>query len=59
MDELKDIGEKITSLPDDWKFHPQIKKIYELRKKSITEGKHIDWGTAEALAFASIIKEGY
>lgn len=22
LNELKDIGEKITSLPDDWKFHP-------------------------------------
>lgn len=56
---LKDIGEKITTLPDDWDFHPQIKKIYELRKKSILEGKLIDWGTAEALAFATIIHEGY
>lgn len=32
---LKTIGEKITHLPEDMDFHPQIKKIYELRKKSI------------------------
>lgn len=30
-----------------------------MRKKSIQDGKHIDWGTAEALAFATIISEGY
>jgi 2-oxoglutarate dehydrogenase E1 component len=58
-DILKDIGNKITTLPDDWDFHPQIKKIYELRKKSIQDGKQIDWGTAEALAFASLIQEGF
>lgn len=56
---LKSIGEKITSLPDDWEFHPQVKKIYELRRKSIHEGKGIDWGTAEALAFASLVDEGF
>lgn len=58
-DVFKDIGNRITTLPDDWEFHPQVKKIYELRKKSITEGKGIDWGTAEALAFATLINEGY
>lgn len=57
--DLKEIGEKITTLPDDWEFHPQIKKIYEARKKSIAEGKGIDWGTAESLAFASLMYEGF
>lgn len=27
--------------------------------KSIQTGKGIDWGTAEALAFASLLQEGY
>jgi 2-oxoglutarate dehydrogenase E1 component len=30
-----------------------------LRKKSIAEGKGIDWGTAEALAFASLMHENF
>jgi 2-oxoglutarate dehydrogenase E1 component len=59
LDVLKDIGDKITTLPDDWELHPQVKKIYELRKKSIIDGKGIDWGTAEALAFATLIHEGF
>lgn len=56
---LKDLGKKITTLPNDWVFHPTIKRIYETRRKSIEEGKSIDWGTAESLAFASLIHEGF
>ena len=50
------IGKLITHLPrDGGKFHPQIVKIFDAREKSIDEGKGIDWGTAEALAFATLI----
>jgi|LauGreDrversion4_2_1035121.scaffolds.fasta_scaffold58282_2 2-oxoglutarate dehydrogenase E1 component len=50
------IGKLITHLPKDGgKFHPQIVKIFDAREKSIDEGKGIDWGTAEALAFATLI----
>ena len=57
--ELAELGKKITALPADATFHPQLRKIYEARQKAIAEGKGIDWGTAEALAFASLINEGY
>ena len=56
---LTEIGKKITVLPEYEHFHPQIKKIFAARYKSIVEGKGIDWGTAEALAFASLIEEGH
>ena len=56
---LREIGERITTLPEDWNFHPQVKKIYDARVKSIKEGHGIDWGTGEALAFASLIHEGF
>lgn len=56
---LKDLGLKLTTLPDDWTFHPTVKKIYEARRKSVQDGKSVDWGTAEALAFASLIEDGF
>jgi len=56
---LKELGTKITTLPDTVKAHPQVKKIYEARYHSIQEGKGIDWATAESLAFASLIHDGY
>lgn len=53
------IGEKIATLPADGKFHPQIVKIFKNRLQSIVDKKGIDWGTAEALAFATLIDDGY
>jgi 2-oxoglutarate dehydrogenase E1 component len=46
---------KITVLPEHSNFHKLVKKIFVTRQKSIETGKDIDWGTAEALAFSSLI----
>jgi len=56
---LRDLGKKITTIPEGFTAHPQLKKIYEARYKSIEEGKGIDWATAESLAFASLAADGY
>ena len=48
----------ITVLPPKGNFHPQIQKIFKARHTAINEGTGIDWGTAEALAFATLIDEG-
>lgn len=56
---LQDLGKLITELPKEADFHRLVKKIFEARVKSIQDGKDIDWGTAEALAFGSLIQDGY
>lgn len=56
---LKEIGLAITTLPKEGTWHRQIQKIFDTRVQSINEGVGIDWGTAEALAFASLIDQGY
>lgn len=57
-EKLKRLGEKICTLPSEINFHPQLKKIYESRLDTIKTGKGIDWGTAEALAWATMIDSG-
>ena len=57
--ELIKISEKIHSLDENLKIHRTIKRIFENRHKSILEKKNIDWSTAEALAFGSLLKEGF
>ena len=55
---VREIGNKITTLPPSGAFHPQIVKIFKARNEAINSGEGIDWGTAEALAFATLIDEG-
>jgi 2-oxoglutarate dehydrogenase E1 component len=56
---LDKIGQEISVLPTDGKFHNNIVKIFKERNNSITEKTGIDWGTAEALAFATLVDKGY
>jgi len=59
LDTLRRIGEKITKIPADFKAHKTIERLFANRRKMIEDGKGIDWAMAEALAFASLVHEGY
>ena len=56
---LIEIGKKITNIPLDFKVHKTLKKIFDLRKKVIEDGKSIDWSTAESLAIGTLLTEGF
>jgi 2-oxoglutarate dehydrogenase E1 component len=53
------ISEKINSLPDNLNLHKTIVKILNNRKEAVKNGTNIDWSTSEALAFGSLLEEGY
>ena len=59
LDLLKEVGRKITSFPKSFSPHKTIVRILAARRKTIDEGKGIDWATAEALAFGTLVVEGY
>jgi 2-oxoglutarate dehydrogenase E1 component len=56
---LKDIGLKITTLPPGFHLHKTLGRFMENRQKAIETGVGIDWATAEALAFCSLLLEGH
>jgi 2-oxoglutarate dehydrogenase E1 component len=56
---LKEIGEKITSTPQGFNVHRTIQRFLEHRRKAIESGVGIDWATAEALAFCSLLRQGH
>lgn len=56
---LKEIGAKITKVPEGFQVHKTIQRFLDNRAKSIETGKDIDWATGEALAFCSLLKEGH
>lgn len=59
-DQLLDIGRKSVATPIPMKLHPRLQKYHvDARLKKLEQGANIDWATAEALAFGSLLKEGH
>ncbi|MES2750170.1 MAG: 2-oxoglutarate dehydrogenase E1 component [Pseudomonadota bacterium] len=57
--ELKDIGRRITKVPEGFRVHRTVQRFLENRMKAIENGEGIDWATGEALAFCTLMKEGH
>ncbi len=55
---LFDIGNKITTLPEDKPFFNKIVRLYNEHNSMIKEGK-LDWGLAESLAYGTLLNEGF
>ncbi|VFQ67429.1 unnamed protein product [Cuscuta campestris] len=55
---LASVGKAITTLPENFKPHRAIKRIFDERRKMIETGEGIDWALAESLAFATLLVEG-
>jgi 2-oxoglutarate dehydrogenase E1 component len=56
---LKEIGRSITRVPDGFRVHRTVQRFLENRAKAIESGTSLDWATAEALAFCSLMLEGH
>ncbi len=56
---LGQIGERITVIPKGFHAHRTIQRFLENRRRAIETGEGIDWSTAEALAFCSLLREGH
>jgi len=53
------IGKKITSVPENFNIHKTLKKIFNVRFHMFEKNKPLDWSTAETLAFATLLTEGF
>lgn len=58
IESLKSLGEKINLIPNDFNANAVVKKIYQNRLESIKKGEGLDWATAEALCWGTLISEG-
>jgi len=55
---LLKLTEKMTHIPEAFHPHPKVAKLMENRRSSVREDSGIDWGTAETLAYATLLTEG-
>ncbi len=59
IDTLKELGRRITTIPQDFNAHKTIQRLLQRRREMVETGTGIDWAMAEHLAFASLLKEGF
>lgn len=56
--ELTALMDRVTDLPGDLSMLRQIRAIYKHRRSAGRGEAPVDWGTAETLAYASLLAEG-
>jgi 2-oxoglutarate dehydrogenase E1 component len=55
---LDRIYDTLGGWPDDFNVHPKLVKQFEARDRIVRDGGEVDWATAEAMAFGSLLLEG-
>ncbi|MDO8506182.1 MAG: 2-oxoglutarate dehydrogenase E1 component, partial [Candidatus Limnocylindria bacterium] len=56
-DRLLELNEQLLAVPEGFTVNPKLARQLERRRETLHKGG-IDWGQAEALAFASLLVEG-
>jgi 2-oxoglutarate dehydrogenase E1 component len=59
IDILKEVGRRITTVPQDFNAHRTIQRLLQRRREMVETGSGLDWSMAEHLAFATLLKEGF
>ncbi|NBD29879.1 MAG: 2-oxoglutarate dehydrogenase E1 component [Alphaproteobacteria bacterium] len=54
-----EIGRALTTVPEGFPIHKTVGRLLETKQKMFETGEGFDWATAEALAFGSLMTEGY
>jgi 2-oxoglutarate dehydrogenase E1 component len=59
LDKIKQIAARITATPSGFSVHKTIQRFLDNRRQAVDTGEGLDWATGEALAFGSLLDEGY
>ncbi len=58
-DDLRRVGAALTAVPPAFTVHKTLARILDAKKAALDGGEGIDWATAEALAFGTLLEDGY
>ncbi len=56
---MAEIGVALTRAPEGFDLHKTVGRLLDAKAKMFAEGRGFDWATAEALAFGSLVSEGF
>ena len=55
---LSNVGKKVFSIPNNFKAHKTLERVFELRRNMFESGK-VDWSASETLAIGTLLIEGF
>ncbi len=55
---LREVGQALTRVPEGFNAHRTIRRLLDNKRKMLEGGRGLDWATAEALAFGTLLAEG-
>ncbi|WP_374280969.1 2-oxoglutarate dehydrogenase E1 component [Novosphingobium sp.] len=53
------LGRTLTTVPDSIQIHKTLTRVLDAKREMFKSGQGFDWATAEALAFGSLLSEGF
>ncbi|NEK65717.1 MAG: hypothetical protein G3W67_25510, partial [Xanthomonas perforans] len=53
------LGRTLTSVPEGLAIHKTLGRVLDAKRQMFATGASFDWATGEALAFGSLLSEGY
>ncbi|MGF1447665.1 MAG: 2-oxoglutarate dehydrogenase E1 component [Pikeienuella sp.] len=59
MELLNEVGAALTRIPEGFNTHKTVQRLMDTKRAALDAGEGIDWATAEALAFGTLLVEGY
>ncbi len=59
MDVLQDVGKALSYVPEGFTPHKTVQRILDAKAKMMETGAGFDWATAEAMAFGTLLVEGF
>ncbi|MEM8979750.1 MAG: 2-oxoglutarate dehydrogenase E1 component [Pseudomonadota bacterium] len=58
-DTFAEVGKALCAAPEGYPLHKTVSRLLETKAKMFETGEGFDWATGEALAFGSLLTEGY
>ena len=57
--QMDGLGRTLTTVPEGLTIHPTLNRVLDAKRAMFNAGENFDWATGEALAFGSLLSEGY
>ena len=56
---FESLGRTLATVPEDLEIHRTLGRVIDAKRAMFESGEGFDWATAEALAFGSLVSEGF